>query len=98
MRDAPFGDHRASQIADDLPHADGDAAVLLAAEAERLDGGVDLSPLARSIVAHLLTPANHAALPAVRPHDIRSHRPQQSLDVAGVEGHVEVGQCALKVC
>src|SRR5215204_4623982 len=95
--DAPFGDHRASRVTDDLLHGDGDAAVLLPPETDRLDGGIDLSPLARPVVTHLLMPLDHAAFPAVRPHHIRRHRPQQSLDVAGVESRVELGEGPLEV-
>jgi hypothetical protein len=73
-------------------HRHGDAPVAGVRERSRLHARVDLLELAAPVVAHGGAPVHAPALEGVGPVDVAVQGGDDRVDVAGVEGGVEVAQ------
>src|SRR5690349_20814595 len=85
VHDVPLRDHRASEVADDLPHGDCDAAVLLLPEVHRLDRGVATEPglrqgMSRSAAERI--PACRVMKVMIHAGASRAARPKEHSDVS----------------
>ena len=76
------------RVVDDLVHVDSDAAVGLLGEALGFDAAGDGGELTGPVVAHRRAADDPAALPGVRPIDIRVHELDSCVDVTRVECRV----------
>ena len=65
--------------------------VAIALKTLRVNTRVQHFPLARPVVSDSLVALNIASIHAVGPSHVRSHAGQAAVDVAGVEGAIELG-------
>ena len=76
------------QVTHDLMHLDQNAPGRLRVKGNRLDVGIDLTPLLRPVSANLFRSTDKTAFERFRPGHVRSHEGKRGGDVSRVEGSV----------
>ncbi len=85
MLDHPIEQKLSSQIPDHLMNSDHYSSRLIHLKVHGIDMRIDQTPLPRPVCSDSRVAVDDSAFHAVRPLDVRLHRRQRAINVAGVE-------------